>query len=302
MKLEAPFDHAPQLTTFAHAPLLWNQIYQQLRLRNITAESLVFQSFMLFGDQGIANSEYSLKPKNYTLDLVLKADSGQLFTTNQEVYCFDISVDRYFESLDLVETIKIGRAQNFLLGNALEPHRLLAAIDKGKELVSPLHNSPIYLTDAGAGNDLCCEALIKSLYSCTASLAHVVAANKATLNKNYDRIAIDDPHPFSHLERFGGYETATLVGMLVAGIEQGNLMFVEGWSAIAAAAVVLKMFPQAAPHIVFVAIEQHGVLAEFVNQLAINSIFSHMAPTENAFYLQATEGLLRQILASGSYS
>jgi len=211
------------------------------------------QAIVLLADHGIADTAYSRKSKNYTFAQTIAASEGSygdLEGAETEPLFHDVAVDRYWPQLDKVLNFKVARgSNNFLNGNALEPQRLLEAVNYGAAIVHELEeNTLLYLCDLGAGNDIAAEALLSSLGYDTGVFDTVNPSELIDFRVKLGKVNIDPSHPFNYLERFGGYDTAVSFGILHKALEKGMLTIVDGWAAFAAFALSLKFQPSNRDH------------------------------------------------------
>jgi len=295
MKLEIP-----ALSFSGNNPLLntlqnpWKQLAENILKRNTELNNLNLAVLGFFGDHGISNTQFSKKSPQYTASMAILASERRLVAQTLKPLFFDISIERYFASIENVENNKIGKPKNFLLENALEPQRLINAIETGKSIVRKNPAQFFYLFDLGAGNDLAGESLLRKLYQLKSNSFH--ATQSEIFSHKTAAINIENEHPFSFLERFGGYETAAILGAIFQLVEDGKYIFIEGWSAISAYAIALKMFPKIRDFVQIACIPNSILYQEFVEQENLPILFKHAAPNEKAFYAEAIQSMLDSLI------
>lgn len=284
----------------ANAPLSisdeWKSIFEQLSRREIGMENFALTPIVFLADNGISNSHYSLNGGNYTSSYAILASNGQLHTHHNLLTC-DVAIRRYFPELGKVIDLKVASgSKNFLEHEALEPARLKNAIEKGQGLIEKVDSKIVYLNAIGAGNELAAECLIKSLWNLNGQIEQV-KSDQLEFNSKFAKIETDFNHPFSYLEKFGGYETAAMIGFMFQAIEKGKLILIDGASALAATSILIKMFPKAIDFFQVVSIENSSIIKAFCEFHGLNPLFNLPAANPNLFYLTPTESLLMSILA-----
>jgi hypothetical protein len=277
----------------------WKSIFKQLAKREIGLENLALKTIVFLADNGISNSHYSLNGGNYTSSFAILASDRQLHT-HPNLFACDVAIGRYFPDLGQVIDLKVASgSKNFLENEALEPARLKNAIEKGQGLIEKVDSKIVYLNAIGAGNELAAECLIKSLWNINGQV-ELVKSDQLEFNSKFAKLETDFNHPFSYLEKFGGYETAAMVGFMFQAIEQGKLILIDGAAALAAMSIVIKMFPKAIDFFQIVAIENSTVLRQFCMLHNLRPLFSLPAAHQRLFYLDATESILKSILQEGA--
>ncbi|MFY0675219.1 MAG: nicotinate-nucleotide--dimethylbenzimidazole phosphoribosyltransferase [Bacteroidia bacterium] len=282
----------------------WKAIFEQLNKREITSENFAQSPIVFFADNGISNSHFSLNGGNYTSSFAILASDGQLHAHANLVAC-DIAIARYFPELARVLDLKVASgSKNFLESEALEPARLKKALNCGQELLNNIKSQVVYLKAIGAGNELAAECLIKSLWNINGQV-ELINSGQLEFNSKFVKLETHFNHPFSYLEKFGGYETAAMVGLILKSIEAGKLILLEGASALAAMSIVIRMFPEAIDFFQVVSIENSTILRAFCELHGIKPLFNLPPVNPKLFYLDATESLLKSVLkeetSAGTY-
>jgi hypothetical protein len=276
----------------------WKSIYKKLGQRGISADNFETTPICFLADNGISNSHYSINGGNYTSSFAILASDGQLHSHHNLIAC-DIAIGRYFPELGQVIDLKVASGcKNFLENEALEPARLKNAIEKGQSLIEKVNSKIVYLNAIGAGNELAAESLIKSLWNINGQV-ELVKSDQLEFNSKFAKLETDFNHPFSYLEKFGGYETATMIGFMFQAIEKGKLILIDGAAALAAMSIVIKMFPKAIDFFQIVAIENSSVLRQFCMLHNLRPLFSLPVAHPRLFYLDATESILKSIVQEG---
>lgn len=254
-----------------------------------TSLSTTLNHVVLFADHGIADTEFSKKHKAYTAAMAVDGSEGLLpFQEPSDVLqqvLIDIGVDRYWAELRLVEDRKISRGtHNFLLRPSLEPQRLEKAVRLGHHLMIQSPESPMYISAISAGNDLSAECLIKSLYDLSGL---VTSANQPIeFAASLSKLNFEGTHPFDFLERFGGYEIAAIVGVILTAQQKGTKVFLDGWSAIGALAIAYKLNEGVLSNCVVVYSPNNEICAQFLSKLEIAPLFTEEPPYEGGFFVE----------------
>lgn len=197
----------------------------------------------------------------------------------------DIGVDRYWAELRLVEDRKISRGtHNFLLRPSLEPQRLEKAVGLGHKLVMQSPESPMYISAISAGNDLSAECLIKSLYDL---LGLVTSANHPIeFAASLSKLSFEGTHPFDYLERFGGYEMAAIVGIILTAQQKGAQVFLDGWSALGALAIAYKLNKGVLSNCAVVHSPNNEICTQLLSKLEIAPLFTEESTYEGGFFVE----------------
>ena len=201
----------------------------------------------------------------------------------------DIGVDRYWAELPNIEDRKIARgSHNFLLGAALEPQRLEKAIHVGYEIFDQSGKNPLYVSAMSAGNDLSTETLIKNLYE----IPGIVSSANSPIEfmGSLSKLDFSGDHPFDYLEQFGGYEMATIVGMILAAHKKSGILFLEGWSALAALAVAYKLNNKVVDNCRLVHCPESEICRSYVQANGPNPIFENIPEYEGGFFIERVVG------------
>lgn len=243
---------------------------------------------VLFADHGVAETIYSQKHKSYTAAMAVEASEGLLpFQTSQQHVdrtMIDIGVDRYWASLSGIEDRKVGRGcHNFLTRNALEPQRLEKAIGIGYGLFEQNKDQLVYVSAIAAGSDLSAEALLKSIYSLKGGFS--TALDNDGFSKAFERLSIEATHPFDYLERFGGYEMAAMVGMVLAAQRMEGSIILEGWSAIGALAVAFQLNPQVLRHCQITHQPKSSFVHQFFEKAQVQPLFRQEPTFDDGYFL-----------------
>ncbi len=280
-KVQAP----PYLNEF------WKSFYSAL-LQNDSTE---ITPVVFFADHGVSNSIYATSTVNYTSNFAIQA-SDNSFHSNQNLITADIATGRYFQELGNVLNLKIASStHNFIEQDALEPKRLTDSINKGASIIELIKTPIIYLKGVGANNEIAAECLLKSIWNLKSDLSLFNSKSK-DLNKVFESLKPASEHPFSHLEKFGGYETAAFLGLIFAAIERGKFILIDGESALAAMAICLKMYPTTKRFFQIVYHSESSVFAEFCENHNLKALFTINEPTPNLFYLEPTIAIIDQII------
>lgn len=240
---------------------------------------LGLQAIVLLADHGIADTVYSRKSKNYSFAQTIAASEGSYgdFDGAEMVPLFhDVAVDRYWPELDKVMNFKVARGtNNFLTGNALEPARLMEAVNYGAGLVGDFKEGVVlYLSDLGAGNDIASEALLSKLNYGNGMFSTVNPSELFDFKMKFGNIDIEPDHPFNYLERCGGYETAVSFGILHKAFEKGILTIIDGWAAMAAFALTLKFQPSIKEHVLLGSAFKGSAASDFIEQNSLRPLSS----------------------------
>ena len=236
MQIEFPDFSAPIPQSILEQP--WKKLEHALARQSISKDINFIWPILAIGDSLIANQLYSQKPLAYTNDAIAKIQENPPFQNCKDGLILNIGTARYFPPLEHISFDLIGKAADFSIRNALEPQRLIKGFNLGKELIKDKRNKLVYLSDVGAGNDLCAESVLHFLYRTNTLPEAIKAAKSAASN--------DVQHPFSVVEKYGNYQIPFFIGLLMRGIENECYFILEGWSATTAYAIITIMFPRAA--------------------------------------------------------
>lgn len=303
MKLNIPtFPAAPSpipaLSLFTEP---WLSLANDLVRRNLAGTSWrdLMSCLTTLCDHGVGSTMYSRKPPQYTWSMAIKAAELALSISPLGASVVNVGMSRYFEQLDHVIHNKIGKTNDLLTADALEPQRMLRGIAQGKEQIERLAAPIAYLCDIGSGNDLSAESLLYRFFNPPGVELAAPIKQSIEFKTLVSKIDISGNHAFDYLLRFGGYDTAYCYGAITAAVEQGKLVFVDGWSSFAALALVQHMFPAIIDH-VWVASHLHSPVFEYiVNKFPFRVLFKNPAPYEGGFYaplvLKAIEDISKHL-------
>ncbi|MBI3141315.1 MAG: nicotinate-nucleotide--dimethylbenzimidazole phosphoribosyltransferase [Bacteroidetes bacterium] len=246
-------------------------------------------------DHGIGSSAYSRKPHQYTWTMAIRASEGLLPISSQVASVFNVGMSRYFEQLGHVTHGKIGKTLDLLAGDALEPPRMLRGMALGKEQMELIDSPVVYLSDIGSGNDLSAESLVYRLSGNPLVELASPKSQHAEFKDLISQIEIQGTHAFDYLLRLGGYDTAFCFGAITAAAQQGKLVFVEGWSSIAALVLAHKMFPAILDHVWIVSPIQCPVFEYIIQEYPFKVLFKEPSPFEGGFFAPHVRQVLENI-------
>lgn len=276
-------------------PKHWARLASELIVRKTQKANSHIQPIVFLADNAISNEGYTNTNFAYTAAMAILASENNLINHGYPIVA-DISISRYFQELSGVLNLKVSNGtKNFLYEDALEPARLTNAINSGMACAKDVKAPLIQICAIGSGLDLAAEVLLKQLYCINANVSNIQGSNPS-FELKIDSINIDNSHPFNYLARFGGYDTAAIIGTILQAAQDGKFIFIEGWSALAAYAICLKMFPDI-NRFVQIASNLNGDVAQsFYESNAIKTIFQNPPMHQRAFYLAPLQALVNEVL------
>ena len=146
-----------------------------------------------------------------------------------------------------------------LEGPAMTPAQRDAAIAQGRQLVTELPGNAVLLGEMGIGNTSAAALLLARLTGhpiaeCTGAGTGLddagVARKVEVLRQVLDRHA-DAQAPLEALAAFGGFEIATLVGVVLQAARERRVIVVDGFIASAAVLVAQRLAPAVTQRCVF---------------------------------------------------
>jgi nicotinate-nucleotide--dimethylbenzimidazole phosphoribosyltransferase len=144
-------------------------------------------------------------------------------------------------------------------GAAMTEAQCVQAIDNGRRIVADLPGNAVLLGEMGIGNTSCASMLMSRLAGlpiaqCTGAgtglAAEAIERKVQVLRAVLDRHA-DARAPLAALAAFGGFEIATLVGIVLEAARQRRVIVVDGFIATAAVLTACEMQPLAIQRCVF---------------------------------------------------
>ncbi len=223
------------------------------------------------GDHHIVEEGVSHSPQKITWQQIENFAHGggavSMMSNDQKVHLeiIDCGVNHDFDkTLKIIDKKVSYGANNFLYEKALEPKLALQAIENGKELVRMQCEQGyeiIMVGEMGIGNTTSASALCASLLSiapslCTSKgggltssqLLHKIEVVQRALAFHTEVVT-----PFDALCAFGGYEIATLVGIMLEAAHQRRVIIIDGFVTSCALLVASMM----EPHLVSYVIASH---------------------------------------------
>ena len=230
------------------------------------------QMLVCAGDHGLAARGVSAYPSDVTWQMVenflaggaavsvLAREQGLALTV------VDCGVRHTFSPRDsapgqprlLVRKIACGTADSFA-GPAMSDTQCLQAIANGRELVQSLPGNAVLLGEMGIGNTSAASLLLarltgKDIADCTGRGTGLDADG---LQRKIDTLSAvlarhpDASLPLQALAAFGGFEIATLVGVISQAAAERRVVVVDGFITSAAVLVAHALQPAVLPYCVF---------------------------------------------------
>jgi nicotinate-nucleotide--dimethylbenzimidazole phosphoribosyltransferase len=213
------------------------------------------------GDHGIAEQGVSAYPRNVTKQMVLNFLEGRAAINvlarqfGAEVMVVDAGVAGILPQHDRLIDGKINYGTaDFSAGMAMSPGQTDKAIQLGLQVADHMINNGadvIITGEMGIGNTTAAAALIAALTSADPErvTGRGTGINQAQLERKVRliRTALDlhAPVQVDTLAKFGGYEIATLVGLMVGAAARRVPVVLDGVITASAALVAAKLAPRA---------------------------------------------------------
>lgn len=239
-------------------------IQQREKLQLIKPQMLVFA-----GDHGAAKAGVSAYPQDVTWQMVENFLAGgaaiNVFTRTYglPLAVVDCGVAHDFGQRDGLLNFKIGvGTNNYLETPAMSTEQCAQAIDNGAQLVAHYADNGcniIGLGEMGIGNTASASLIThcltgQPLADCVGRGTGLDDAGlirkQQLLNQAIERTgAIIDP--FEVLRQFGGFEIATMVGVILAAAERRMVVLIDGFVVGAAALVACRINPAVRDYCVY---------------------------------------------------
>lgn len=227
------------------------------------------QMLIFAGDHGAAKAGVSAYPQDVTWQMVENFLAGgaaiNVFTRTYglPLAVVDCGVAHDFGQRDGLLNFKIGvGTNNYLETPAMSTEQCAQAIDNGAQLVAHYADNGcniIGLGEMGIGNTASASLIThcltgQPLADCVGRGTGLDDAGlirkQQLLNQAIERTgSIIDP--FEVLRQFGGFEIATMVGVILAAAERRMAVLIDGFVVGAAALVASRMHPEARDYCVY---------------------------------------------------
>ena len=224
------------------------------------------QMIVCAADHGLAARGVSAYPSDVTWQMVenfLAGGAAVSVLARQHALALtvvDCGVSHDFTSRDglLIRKVAAG-TRDCLTDTAMTHEQCLAAVSNGMDIVRHLPGNLVLLGEMGIGNTSVASMLLARLANvpiedCTGAGTGLDAVAidrktnilRAVLNKHADAV-----EPLDALAAFGGYEVATLVGVVLEAASQNRIILVDGFITGAAVLVASRMAPAVLERCVF---------------------------------------------------
>ena len=217
-------------------------------------------TIMVFAaDHGLSREGVSPYPREVTAQMVLNFLRGgaaiNVFCRQNglELYVVDAGVDYDFNGIEGLIDAKIARGtRNMLKEPAMDRAQCLAAIQKGKELVSRIYHQGcniIGLGEMGIGNTSSASLLVHRLLNlplnlCTGRGTGLDDEGVKRKLQILEQVSASYPvkEPLEVLSTFGGFEIAMMTGAMMEAASLGMVIMVDGFIASAAAVCAMQLY------------------------------------------------------------
>ncbi len=223
------------------------------------------QLLVCAGDHGLAARGVSAYPSEVTAQMVenlLGGGAAASVIARQHnvaltvVDCgvkSDIAVRRHLSPMQpkfIFKKIAYGTADSFV-GAAMTDAQCIAAIRNGQAIVRQLPGNSVLLGEMGIGNTSAASMLLAriadvAIAECTGSgtgLSHRALASKIDVLDKVLKLHLHAKTPLEALAAFGGFEIATLVGIVIEAAAERRVIVVDGFITTAAVVVASALDP-----------------------------------------------------------
>jgi len=227
------------------------------------------QMLVFAGDHGAAKAGVSAYPQDVTWQMVENFLAGgaaiNVFTRTHglPLAVVDCGVAHEFGSRPGLIDCKLAHGtENYLETAAISPIQCMQAVEHGVALIARYHDAGcnvIGLGEMGIGNTASASLITHCLteQSLDACIGRGTGLDDAGLTRKRQLLAqaglrtgkLDDP--WRVLQEFGGFEIATMVGVILAAAERRMVVLIDGFVVGAAALVACTLYPTARDYCVF---------------------------------------------------
>lgn len=239
-------------------------------IQQTTSPTLIAPQMLVFaGDHGAAKAGVSAYPQDVTWQMVENFLSGgaaiNVFTRTYKLplAVVDCGVAHEFGERAGLINCKLGAGtENYLVAPAMTTAQYTQAIDNGAALVARYAQAGcnvIGLGEMGIGNTASASLLTHCLSGepLEVCVGRGTGLDDAGLNRKQQLLGqalartgkISDPGQVS--QEFGGFEIATMVGVILAAAERRMVVLIDGFVVGAAALVACKLHPAARDYCVY---------------------------------------------------
>ena len=235
---------------------------------DLTCQNMKPVLLLCAADHNIIEEGVSHSPQKVTWQQVENFARGKgavsLMANDQQVTLkiIDCGVNHDFKPDSLVINRKAGLAAgNFLHTKAMDPVSASQAVENGKDLVRLMcceGYDVIMLGEMGVGNTTSASAICSALLKvdprmCTskgAGLTPAALARKIDVIGQALAFHGFPEEPFSVLCTFGGYEIATMVGIILEAAARRRIIVIDGFVTAAALLVAFSMDERVLPYVI----------------------------------------------------